>query len=86
MTGPFFFRQGPWGRCGKKGIPTGRVIAGEEAAANVWVWQAGLYIFDGFACGGSLINDQWVLTAAHCLYRKERKKDYMDVILGDHER
>uniref|UniRef100_A0A3B4FIP6 Plasma kallikrein-like n=1 Tax=Pundamilia nyererei TaxID=303518 RepID=A0A3B4FIP6_9CICH len=42
-----------------------RIIGGQDAPPGSWPWQAALSIFGSFSCGGSLITDQWVLTAAH---------------------
>ncbi|XP_067379615.1 transmembrane protease serine 9-like [Channa argus] len=51
--------------CGKAGFNT-RIIGGQEAPPGNWPWQAGIYTNGNGFCGGSLINNQWVLTAAHC--------------------
>ncbi|XP_037545123.1 trypsin-2-like [Nematolebias whitei] len=42
-----------------------KIVGGQPAAAGAWPWQATLDI-RGALCGGSLINNQWVLSAAHC--------------------
>ncbi|KAG7282481.1 hypothetical protein CRUP_000477 [Coryphaenoides rupestris] len=44
-----------------------RIVNGEEAVPHSWPWQVSLQQSNGFHfCGGSLINENWVVTAAHC--------------------
>ncbi|MCB2076871.1 MAG: serine protease [Novosphingobium sp.] len=46
------------------------ITQGIKSADGAWPWQVRLFDGDqdtmGF-CGGSLINERWVLTAAHCV-------------------
>ncbi|KAH9377512.1 hypothetical protein HPB48_013023 [Haemaphysalis longicornis] len=61
--------------CGRTAIPPkldaeDRVVGGQEAVPGSWPWHAGLhsspYFESNYFCGGALISDRHVLTAAHC--------------------
>ncbi|XP_062294402.1 prostasin-like [Scomber scombrus] len=51
--------------CGMAPLNT-KIVGGADAVAGAWPWQASLHNSVGHFCGGSLINSQWILTAAHC--------------------
>jgi len=44
-----------------------RITGGQDAVRAQFPWQAGLIINGVSFCGGSLISNQWILTAAHCV-------------------
>uniref|UniRef100_A0A671LWR4 Trypsin-like n=1 Tax=Sinocyclocheilus anshuiensis TaxID=1608454 RepID=A0A671LWR4_9TELE len=55
--------------CGQAPLNT-KIVGGEAATAGAWPWQVSLHITCNgnlCYCGGSLINKDWVLSAAHCL-------------------
>jgi hypothetical protein len=45
-----------------------RIIGGDQASFGEFPWQAHIRIA-GFQCGGVLLNNQYIATAAHCVHR-----------------
>ncbi|KAK6627835.1 hypothetical protein RUM44_010314 [Polyplax serrata] len=67
-----------------------RIIGGWMAEVNEYPWMVALTKRNRFFCGGTLINDRYVTTAAHCIYRKEGDSNWVTtevkVILSEHNR
>merc|ERR1712080_205941 len=64
-----------------------KIVNGKNANEFEWPWIARLsvkYNSGTYQCGGSLIADQWILTAAHCTATENGKLPQVTVYLGDH--
>nr|XP_053653090.1 serine protease filzig-like isoform X1 [Cherax quadricarinatus]XP_053653091.1 serine protease filzig-like isoform X1 [Cherax quadricarinatus] len=57
--------------CGVPVYPTGRIVGGNEATFGEWPWQVSLRQWRQVTflhkCGAALLNENWAITAAHCV-------------------
>ncbi|KAJ1125863.1 hypothetical protein NDU88_004278 [Pleurodeles waltl] len=54
--------------CGDPDI-SDRIIGGQNAQAGEWPWQVSVRKSGYHICGGSVISNQWILSAAHCFVK-----------------
>lgn len=71
--------------CGLRN-PLSRIVGGEHAKLGLWPWQVELLVLQDdkktFAhrCGGTLIDSEWVVTAAHCVFMYPYPSHYKAVL------
>ncbi|XP_076775668.1 complement factor D [Arvicanthis niloticus] len=63
--------------------PRGRILGGQEATAHARPYMASVQVNGTHVCGGTLVDEQWVLSAAHCM-DGVTKDDIVQVLLGAH--
>jgi secreted trypsin-like serine protease len=65
-----------------------RIVGGETTQEGEYSWQVALFIANyppaaGFFCGGSIIGDKWILTAAHCV--EDMPSGLLNVFVGSRD-
>ncbi|KAK7938538.1 hypothetical protein WMY93_001864 [Mugilogobius chulae] len=65
--------------CGKA-PQNARIVGGADAPNGAWPWQVSIHRNSSHMCGGSLINNLWVLSAAHCV--KGENASMLTVYIG----
>ncbi|KAF5307276.1 hypothetical protein FQR65_LT06992 [Abscondita terminalis] len=48
-------------------LGSGRVVGGKPSQPKAWPWIVSVYRNGVFHCGGALINEYWIVSAAHCV-------------------
>ena len=64
-----------------------KIIDGRETEISEYPWMVSLQLSGNHFCGGALISNSWVITAAHCM-EFGNVSDFLSrltVSLGDHD-
>ncbi|XP_076321294.1 trypsin-1-like [Tachypleus tridentatus] len=54
--------------CGQQLARNGRIVHGEDAYEGEFPWAVSIRVDGEHLCGGTILNERWILTAAHCVY------------------
>nr|KAF6476607.1 transmembrane serine protease 15 [Rousettus aegyptiacus] len=73
--------------CGEKMVVqkvSPKIVGGSNAKEGAWPWLAALYYNDRLLCGASLVSNDWLVSAAHCVYGRNLEPSKWKAILGLH--
>ncbi|XP_018802271.1 PREDICTED: serine protease nudel [Bactrocera latifrons] len=64
----------------QRGIFNGRIVGGSYSAPMQWPFVVAIYRDGKFHCGGTIYNENWILSAAHCVINYH--KYYYEIYAG----
>ena len=53
-----------------------RIVGGQKTDIKNHPWQVALQVRGQFHCGGSIVAERWIVTAAHCFERVQRAGEW----------
>uniref|UniRef100_A0A4W4H152 Hepsin n=1 Tax=Electrophorus electricus TaxID=8005 RepID=A0A4W4H152_ELEEL len=68
--------------CGRRMQPEERIVGGADARQGSWPWQVSLQYDGVHQCGGSIISDLWIISAAHCFPERYRHVSRWRVLMS----
>ncbi|XP_065771764.1 serine protease 38 [Muntiacus reevesi] len=66
--------------CGQRPVQ-GKILGGVDALERKWPWQVSVHYTGFHICGGSIVDEYWILSAAHCFDRSMNTEAY-DIYVG----
>ncbi|NXI60948.1 ENTK Enteropeptidase, partial [Anseranas semipalmata] len=74
--------------CGKRLVTQNsgaRIVGGSNARIEAWPWIVSLHFNSRPVCGASLVSEEWLVTAAHCVYGRQLQPSKWKAVLGLHD-
>nr|XP_060639175.1 serine protease 27-like [Anolis sagrei ordinatus] len=68
--------------CGQP-VMSSRIVGGQASKLGAWPWQVSIRWNRRHFCGGSIVAEQWVLSAAHCF--KKNPVSQITVTVGEYQ-
>jgi secreted trypsin-like serine protease len=68
--------------CSRRPVITAKIIGGKAALQDTWSWTISLRDGNNHFCGGSILNERYIITAAHCLIPKMNRLSSITVCAG----
>ncbi|XP_062983770.1 enteropeptidase [Elgaria multicarinata webbii] len=73
--------------CGERLITqkhNAKIVGGSDAQEGAWPWVASLHFNSRPMCGASLVSNEWLVSAAHCVHGRNLEPSRWKAILGLH--